>query len=275
MKLATIVTEGGTAVARVDGDRAVVLRDFADVGEVLAAGALESVAAASGSEVATDSLVYAPLVLAPSKIVCVGLNYRAHILEMKRDLPEYPVLFAKFADTLAAAGETLVLPPESGEIDWEGELAVVIGATVRRADETTARSAIAGYTIANDVSMRDWQFRTREWLQGKLWDRSTPLGPVLATPEEIPADAQLTTELDGEVMQRGDIHDLVHDPVSLVQYISTITTLRPGDIVLTGTPGGVGHARTPQRYLAPGNSVTITVDGIGSLTNDFAAEERG
>ena len=128
------------------------------------------------------------------------------------------------------------------------------------------------------------------WLGGRIFEKVAgpskldapgkykklaPLGPVLATPEEIPADAQLTTELDGEVMQRGDIHDLVHDPVSLVQYISTITTLRPGDIVLTGTPGGVGHARTPQRYLAPGNSVTITVDGIGSLTNDFAAEERG
>lgn len=275
MRLATVVTEGGTAVARVQGDRAIVLSGFGDVGAVLAAGALDAVAAASGVEIATDALVYAPLILAPSKIVCVGLNYRAHILEMKRELPEHPVLFAKFADTLAAAGETLPLPPESDEIDWEGELAVVVGTAVRRADEATARAAIAGYTIANDVSMRDWQFRTREWLQGKLWERSTPLGPVLATPEEIPADAGLTTELDGEVVQRGDIHDLVHDPVDLVRYISTITTLRPGDVILTGTPGGVGHARTPQRYLTPGSAVTITIDGIGSLTNGFAAEDAG
>ncbi len=189
--------------------------------------------------------------------------------------PQRPCHFAKFADTLAAAGETLALPPESDSIDWEGELVVVIGRTVRRADEDEARAAIAGYTIANDVSMRDWQFRTREWLQGKLWDRSTPIGPVLATPDEIPDDAYLTTSLDGEVVQRGDIHDLVHDPVHLVRYVSTITTLRPGDLILTGTPGGVGHARDPQRYLAPGSTVTVTIDGIGSLTNTFQAEDLG
>ncbi len=275
MKLATVITATGTALARIDGDRATVIDGYEDVGQVLVAGALEVVSDASGREVATDSLTYAALVPSPSKVVCVGLNYRAHILEMKRDLPDHPVLFAKFADTLAAAGETLALPPESDSIDWEGELVVVIGRTVRRADEDEARAAIAGYTIANDVSMRDWQFRTREWLQGKLWDRSTPIGPVLATPDEIPDDAYLTTSLDGEVVQRGDIHDLVHDPVHLVRYVSTITTLRPGDLILTGTPGGVGHARDPQRYLTPGSTVTVTIDGIGSLTNTFQAEDLG
>ncbi len=275
MKLATVITATGTALARIDGDRATVIDGYEDVGQVLVAGALEVVSDASGREVATDSLTYADLVPSPSKVVCVGLNYRAHILEMKRDLPDHPVLFAKFADTLAAAGETLALPPESDSIDWEGELVVVIGRTVRRADEDEARAAIAGYTIANDVSMRDWQFRTREWLQGKLWDRSTPIGPVLATPDEIPDDAYLTTSLDGEVVQRGDIHDLVHDPVHLVRYVSTITTLRPGDLILTGTPGGVGHARDPQRYLTPGSTVTVTIDGIGSLTNTFQAEDLG
>ncbi len=275
MKLATVITATGTALARIDGDRVTVIDGYEDVGQVLVAGALEVVSDASGREVATDSLTYAALVPSPSKVVCVGLNYRAHILEMKRDLPDHPVLFAKFADTLAAAGETLALPPESDSIDWEGELVVVIGRTVRRADEDEARAAIAGYTIANDVSMRDWQFRTREWLQGKLWDRSTPIGPVLATPDEIPDDAYLTTSLDGEVVQRGDIHDLVHDPVHLVRYVSTITTLRPGDLILTGTPGGVGHARDPQRYLTPGSTVTVTIDGIGSLTNTFQAEDLG
>ncbi|MEX8031481.1 fumarylacetoacetate hydrolase family protein [Microbacterium sp. 20-116] len=273
MKLCTILWNGDTAAARVEGDRAVVLEGFADVGAVLRAGTPSAVASLEGAVIALDAVRYAPVIVAPSKIVCVGLNYRAHILEMKRELPEYPVLFAKFADTLAAAGEEIALPPESPEVDWEGELAVVIGATVRRASDEEAEDAIAGYTIANDVSMRDWQFRTREWLQGKTWERSTPLGPVLATPEEIPSDARMTTTVDGVQKQVGDIHDLVHGPVDLVRYVSTITTLRPGDVILTGTPGGVGHAREPREYLASGSVVEVAIDGIGTLTNRFVPEE--
>ncbi len=273
MKLLTLHWKGATAAARVEGSRAVVLERFADVGDVLRAGSASAVAGVEGPVVDLDAAHLAPVILAPSKIVCVGLNYRAHILEMKRDLPEYPVLFAKFADTLAADGEEITLPPESPEIDWEGELAVVIGSTVRRASAEQAEDAIAGYTIANDVSMRDWQFRTREWLQGKMWERSTPLGPVLATPDEIPSDARMTTTVDGAQKQVGDIHDLVHGPVDLVRYVSTITTLRPGDVILTGTPGGVGHAREPREYLASGSVVEVTIDGIGTLRNRFAAEE--
>ena len=273
MKLLTLHWKGATAAARVEGSRAVVLERFADVGDVLRAGSASAVAGVEGPVVDLDAAHLAPVILAPSKIVCVGLNYRAHILEMKRDLPEYPVLFAKFADTLAADGEEIALPPESPEIDWEGELAVVIGSTVRRASAEQAEDAIAGYTIANDVSMRDWQFRNREWLQGKMWERSTPLGPVLATPDEIPSDARMTTTVDGAQKQVGDIHDLVHGPVDLVRYVSTITTLRPGDVILTGTPGGVGHAREPREYLASGSVVEVTIDGIGTLRNRFAAEE--
>ncbi|WP_295853600.1 fumarylacetoacetate hydrolase family protein [uncultured Microbacterium sp.] len=273
MKLLTLHWKGGTAAARVEGSRAVVLERFADVGDVLRAGSASAVAGVAGPVVEVDAAHLAPVILAPSKIVCVGLNYRAHILEMKRDLPEHPVLFAKFADTLAADGEEIALPPESPEIDWEGELAVVIGSTVRRASHEEAEDAIAGYTIANDVSMRDWQFRTREWLQGKMWERSTPLGPVLATPDEIPFDARMTTIVDGVPKQVGDIHDLVHGPVDLVRYVSTITTLRPGDVILTGTPGGVGHAREPREYLTSGSVVEVTIDGIGTLRNRFTAEE--
>jgi len=273
MRLSTIHWNGATAAARIEDGRAVVLEQYGDVGAVLRAGAPSLVASSDGPVIDLDAARYAPVILAPGKIVCVGLNYRAHILEMKRDLPEYPVLFAKFADTLAAAGEDIALPPESPEIDWEGELAVVIGSTVRRADAEQAEDAIAGYTIANDVSMRDWQFRTREWLQGKMWERSTPLGPVLATPDEIPSDARMTTSVDGVQKQAGDIHDLVHGPVDLVRYVSTITTLRPGDVILTGTPGGVGHAREPREYLASGSVVEVTIDGIGTLRNRFVAEE--
>ena len=159
MKLCTIHWQGATAAARVEGERAVVLEGHADVGDVVRTRGVEAVAGIDGPTVALDEVRFAPVVLAPSKIVCVGLNYRAHIREMKRELPEYPVLFAKFPDTLAAAGEDILLPPESPEIDWEGELAIVIGAAVRRADAAEATAAIAGYTIANDVSMR-WRARS-------------------------------------------------------------------------------------------------------------------
>ena len=275
MKLATVRRPDGSTVAvRVDGDTATEL-GAADVGEVLRGGGIASATDASGAEHPIDSLDFAPLVTQPGKVICVGLNYRAHILEMGRDLPEYPVLFAKFADCLVGDGDDIVLPPESDQIDWEGELAVVIGARVRRATPEQAEAAIAGYSICNDVSMRDWQFRTREWLQGKIWADSTPLGPVLATPDEIPAEAHMVTTVDGIEKQRGDIHDLVFSPVQLVEYISTVLPLNPGDVIITGTPGGVGHARTPQEFLAPGQTVTVTIDGIGTLSNTTVADPAG
>jgi len=273
MKLATVYLDGRTVVARIDGSRATLLDAFRDVGDLLTQGGLPHAGSAEGASLDVANLQFAPVVMNPGKIVCVGLNYRTHILEMKRELPEYPVLFAKFSDSLLAAGDTIPLPPESNEVDWEGELAVIIGSTVRRADDATAAEAIAGYSVANDVSFRDWQFRTREWLQGKAWDASLPLGPVMATPEEIPDEAYVTTHVNGVEKQRGDIHDLVHSPVDLVRYISTITTLRPGDVIITGTPGGVGHARTPAEYLKPGDVVSVTIDGIGTLENPVAREE--
>ncbi|GAA4165299.1 fumarylacetoacetate hydrolase family protein [Gryllotalpicola daejeonensis] len=278
MKLATVRgPDGSTVAVRIDGDTATEL-GVPDVGAVLRGAELSAVAETVGTQHPVESLDYAPLVTEPGKIICVGLNYRAHILEMKRDLPEYPVLFAKFADCLVGDGDDIVLPPESDQIDWEGELAVVIGTRVRRATAEQAQAAIAGYSICNDVSMRDWQFRTREWLQGKIWADSTPLGPVLATPDEIPDEAYLVTTVDGVEKQRGDIHDLVHDPVQLVEYISTVLPLNPGDVIVTGTPGGVGHAREPQEFLSAGQTVTVTIDGIGTLSNTTVAErssERG
>ena len=156
-------------------------------------------------------------------------------------------------------------------MDWEAELVVVIGRSVRRADEQHAAAAIAGFTIMNDVTMRDWQFRTREWLQGKTFEGTTPLGPVLVTPDELAGGVRpalaMTCTVDGELVQQADTSDLVFDPVALVRYVSTIGTLRPGDIIATGTPGGVGHARTPPRYLSVGQTVVTEIDGIGRLTN--------
>lgn len=274
MKVATIITEDATVAALLDGDSAVELPGIADVGALLAGPGLASAGdLAKGPRHALDAVRFGPLVPQPGKIVCVGLNYRAHILEMGRELPEHPTLFAKFAECLVSDGEDVVMPPESTQIDWEGELVVVIGSSVRRARGQEADDAIAGYTLGNDISMRDWQFRTREWLQGKAWANSTPVGPLLATAEELPTEAFLTTRIDGVEQQRGDVHDLVFTPRELVEYVSTMIPLHPGDLLFTGTPGGVGHARNPQVRLAPGQTVTVAVDGIGELSNTLVLEQ--
>jgi len=190
---------------------------------------------------------------------------------MGRELPVYPTLFPKFADTLIGAHDDIVKPAETDALDWEAELAVVIGRPVRRATEEEAADAIAGFTVMNDVSVRDWQFRTIEWTQGKIWDSSTPVGPWLVTPDELPGGVrpalQITTTVDGQVMQEDNNGTLLFDPVHLVQYISTIVRLNPGDIIATGTPSGVGHARDPKVYLVGGETVVTAVGGLGACTN--------
>jgi acylpyruvate hydrolase len=219
---------------------------------------------------------YAPVVPFPGKIVCVGLNYRTHILEMGRDLPEHPTLFSKYADALVGANDDIVVPPETDALDWECELALIIGAPVRRARGADAELAIAGFAVLNDVTCRDWQFRTREWLQGKTWEATTPLGPYLVTPDELPGGVrptlEISTRIDGETVQKDTTGDLLFDPVDLVEYVSTMVTLRPGDVIATGTPGGVGHARKPPRYLQPGQVLTTAVAGLGECHNTCVAE---
>jgi len=273
MKLATIRTDAGTAAVRVDGDTATEV-GARDVGELLAApGWRERAEAADGPVHRVGGLDYAPVVPRPGKIVCVGLNYRSHIQEMRRELPAYPTLFAKFPEALIGPYDDLVLPAESGAVDWEAELAVVMGERVRRADEDSARAAIAGYAVLNDVSMRDWQFRTGEWLQGKTFEATAPFGPHLVTNDEVAADARIVCELDGEVVQSSRISDLVFGPVELVRYISTILTLSPGDVIATGTTGGVGHARKPPRYLQPGQKLVTRIAGIGELVTPVRGPE--
>jgi len=262
-----------TAAVRVEADTLVEL-PFADVGALLATPGWHAAAAADGPEHAWAAAVFAPVVPRPSKVVCVGLNYRNHIQEMGRDLPEHPTLFAKFADCLVGAADDVVRPAETAEFDWEVELAVVVGradaAPVRRADERAAIAAIAGFTVLNDLSCRDWQFRTREWLQGKAWDSTTPVGPWLVTPDEVggvrPA-LTVTCSVDGVVMQSDSTGDLLFDPVDLVRYVSTVVRLNPGDIIATGTPGGVGHARKPPVYLDGGELLVTEIEGIGRLAN--------
>jgi acylpyruvate hydrolase len=277
MKLATIRTTTGTAAVRVDGD-AVVESGHADVGALLSEPAWrEKAAAAAGPVHDLAGAEFAPLILRPGKVVCVGLNYRNHILEMGRQLPEFPTLFAKYPEALVGAHDDIALAPESGQVDWEAELAVVIGARVRRAPREVAEDAIAGFAVLNDVTMRDWQYRTAMWDQGKTWEATTPFGPFLVTPDELPGGVRPVLDLqgsvNGELVQRASTGDLVFDPVTLVEYVSTILTLQPGDVIASGTPGGVGHARKPARYLADGDVLTTMIAGLGTAQNRAVAEK--
>jgi acylpyruvate hydrolase len=263
----------------VDDEVAVEIPGFADVGALLAAPDWRHRATtADGSEHALDGLSprsWAPPVLRPAKIVCVGLNYRTHILEMGRELPEHPTLFAKYPEALVGPYDPIVLPAHAaGAVDWEGEVAVVVGATARRLDEADAARAIAGYAVVNDVTMRDYQYRTLQWLQGKTFEATTPFGPWLtvADGDGSSLTGELRTVVDDETVQQTQVDDLVFGPAALVAYISQILTLRPGDVIATGTPGGVGHARKPPRYLRAGQTLTTTVTGLGELRNDVVAE---
>ena len=275
MRLATIRTEYGTTAARLDGDVLVPL-EAADVGELLAVGG-GGRPRQGAAPVPAAGADFAPVVPRPGKIICVGLNYRAHILETGRELPEYPTLFAKFADTLTGARDDLVLPSVSEKVDWEVELGVIIGRPVYRASVDEAEAGIAGYTVVNDVSMRDWQRRTLQWLQGKMFERSTPTGPYLVTADEVGTapDLEVRCEVDDVVMQQSRTSDLLFGAAEIVAYASQAVTLRPGDLIATGTPGGVGNARKPPVYLRPGNVLRTWIEGLGECVNRCVAEKTG
>jgi acylpyruvate hydrolase len=269
MRFATIRTPDGITAARLDGDVLVPLA-AADVGALLADGGGPAAAERAGAApVPASEARFATLIPQPSKVLCVGLNYRSHILETGRDLPQYPTLFAKFAQTLLGAHDDLVLPSVSDRVDWEVELGVVIGRPIYRATRDEAAAAIAGYTVTNDVSMRDWQRRTLQWLQGKMFERSTPVGPYLVTGDEVgdAADLEVRCEVDGAVMQQSRTSDLLFGPAEIAAYASQAITLLPGDLLLSGTPGGVGDARKPPVYLQPGQTMRTVIEGLGECVN--------
>ena len=276
MRFATIRTDQGTTAARLDGEVLIPLA-AADVGEMLAAGEGRIPEREGTPPVPVPEADFAPVVTRPGKVLCVGLNYRSHILETGRELPEYPTLFAKFADTLMGPGDDLVLPSVSERVDWEVELGVIIGQPVYRATPQQAAAAIAGYTVINDVSMRDWQRRTLQWLQGKMFEHSTPVGPYLVTPDEIDnaIDLEVKCTVDTDVMQQSRTSDLLFGPAEIVSYASQAITLRPGDVIATGTPGGVGDARKPPVYLQPGNVLRTWIEGLGECVNHCVAEKTG
>jgi acylpyruvate hydrolase len=271
MKFGTVAHSGTTRAAAhtTDGWRAL---PGPDLSAYLATGGTLGPDAPLG-EVLTGAEPLAPLPR-PGKVICCGLNYGEHIRETGRELPSHPTLFVKFADSLIGPTDDVSLLAGT-DVDWEAELAVVVGATIRSADRAAAAAAIAGYTVANDVSVRDWQYRTLQWFQGKAWDGSTPTGPVVVTPDEVdPTDGlAVTCRVNGEEVQRDSTATLVFDSADLLAYISTFTVLRPGDLVLTGTPGGVGVARDPKRFLADGDVLETEVERIGLLRNVIRLSE--
>lgn len=270
MKLATIRTAQGLRAVRVDDDVAVET-GHADVGELLRAPYWDDIArVAGGPHHSLDALDFAPLVPTPEKVICVGLNYLDHIAETGRPRPEYPTLFTKYARTLIGAHDKIQLPhdDESTQVDWEAELGIVIGTEVRRATPQQAAAAIAGFTVINDISVRDFQNRTGQFLQGKAWEATTPVGPYLVvTDPDRPAHFPISCEVDGVTMQSSNTSELRFGPVELVAYISTFITLAPGDVIATGTPGGVGAARKPPVFLQRGQTVVTRIEGVGECRN--------
>ncbi|SHH38660.1 fumarylacetoacetate hydrolase family protein [Streptomyces sp. 3214.6] len=278
MKLSTVrVADDRTAAARQEGDELVLL-PFSDVGALLAAGDdwPERAAAADGERLPLAEASLTPLIPHPNKIICLGLNYATHIKEMGRPTPAHPTLFAKYDGSLVGAHDDIHMPPVSDDLDWEAELAVVIGRSGRHVPRETALEHVAGYTVANDVTVRDWQHRTREFLSGKTFEATTPVGPALVTPDELPPGAcglTISCSVDGHTMQKSNTADLLFDVADTIAYISTIITLLPGDLILTGTPGGVGAGRDPKVFLRPGQELVTTVEGIGELRNTVVKDQ--
>ena len=210
----------------------------------------------------------------PGKIICIGLNYRDHAEEAGVEVPDYPTVFAKYPNCIIGAGEPIIIPKDSRQVDYEGELAVVIGRRGRRIPEAEAPNYIAGYAPFNDVSARDFQHRTSQWTIGKTFDTFGPMGPALVTPDEVldPHGLTLRVSIGAEILQSSNTRHLIFSVYNLIAYLSAVMTLEPGDIISTGTPGGVGAARKPPRFLKAGEVVRVEIEGLGVLENPVVNE---
>jgi acylpyruvate hydrolase len=262
--------DGSSALATVDG------AEFDDLPPLLEACGGDATRISPGRGVELDDAGLLRPVGAPTKIVCIGLNYRRHAEESGAPLPEFPMLFSKWSSALTDPDSDIPLPPESSLVDWESELAFVFGRRCRRVGAGEAHEVVFGYTAANDVSMRDFQNHTTQFLAGKTWDRSTPLGPAVIPAAELGGtspDLAITGCLNGRRMQDSRTSDLIFSIPRLVEYMTTIMTMEPGDVVLTGTPSGVGVAASPPRGLSDGDVYEVEIEGIGRLRNQFTVDE--
>jgi len=273
MRFASVMHDTTPLLVRVEGDRAQPIAGATALGRDTPSSWLAQ-ATAEGDPIPVAALHFRPAVPEPSKVICIGLNYVAHIQETQREQSDYPVLFPKFASSLAGAYDALPVPPESEAVDYEGELAVVIGERARRVAREDALAHVAGFAVANDVTMRDYQYKTHQWMQGKAWDAVTPLGPELVTTDEVGDGTGLTlrTTLNGEVVQESSTDLMIFDIPTLISTISEFTTLMPGDVILTGTPSGVGFRREPPLLLGDGDVLITEVDGVGRLENRMVSE---
>jgi 2-keto-4-pentenoate hydratase/2-oxohepta-3-ene-1,7-dioic acid hydratase in catechol pathway len=242
--------------------------DLAEVGQRLG----------QGPEIDASKIRWLPPLRRPGKILCVGLNYIAHAEEFARQKTvKYPEIFARFANTLVGHLQPIVKPAVSDMVDYEGELAVIIGRGGRNVPKELALRLVAGYSLFNDVSIRDFQKRVTQWIMGKNFDGTGPFGPWLATADELPPGAAglgISTRLNGQVMQKATTDDLIFDVAALIEYVSQAMTLSPGDLIVSGTPGGVGVARDPQVFMRDGDLCEIEIEGLGLLANKVAAEKK-
>ena len=245
---------------------------FPDLRSLLTAQSLGLIAALpepTTTDYATGEFTYLPILPNPAKILCVGLNYEDHRVETGRKKMDYPTLFTRFADTLTGHGTPMLLPTNSTSFDYEGELAVIIGKHGRHVPEDEALDLVAGYSIFNDGSIRDWQRHTNQFTPGKNFPATAGFGPTLVSKDEagILPGKSLQTHLNGQLVQSAHLGDMIFSIPEIIAYITAFTPLNPGDVIATGTPGGVGFTREPPLFLRAGDTVTVTIEGIGTLTN--------
>lgn len=286
MKLVTFAHHGQTRLGALTADDHIVDLNRAD--PQIPADMLAFLAAGDGARIlAQRALVEAPATAVvargavsllapiprPGKIICIGLNYREHAAESNQPIPEYPTVFAKYNNTVVGPGAAIVLPTVTEKVDYEAEFAVVIGRTARNVAAADAMSYVAGYTIFNDVSARDYQMRTSQWTVGKTFDTFGPMGPALVSADEItdPHALDISLSINGEVLQSSNTHELIFTVNQLIEDLTSYMTLEPGDLISTGTPSGVGSARRPQRWLRAGDIVRVEVAGLGVLENPVVA----
>ena len=250
---------------------------FADLRSVLEAGALDQLKALEALEpdCAEEDITYLPVIPNANKIICVGINYMGHIKETGREIPSHPVLFTRFADSMVGHGQPLIRPRVSEDFDYEGELAVIIGKTARHVSHEDAMDYVAGYSCCNEGSVRDYQYHSIQFTAGKNFYRSGGFGPWMVTSDEQsdPTQFHLQTRLNGNVLQDSPVNDICFDIPHLIEYCSIWTPLAPGDVLVTGTPGGVGRVRKPPIWMKPGDIVEVDIRGVGVLRNTIADED--
>jgi 2-keto-4-pentenoate hydratase/2-oxohepta-3-ene-1,7-dioic acid hydratase in catechol pathway len=283
MRFVTIHRTGYTEPGIWLDDQVIALGDagFHDIISLIAGGAdsIDRVFRWIDHPPSRDRFAFADVRLAapiprPPKVICIGLNYRDHAEETGMAIPTVPTVFAKFPNTVIGPGDPIVLPKNSTKPDYEAELAVVIGKGGRHIPESEWLDHVFGYTVLNDVSARDFQLATSQWMIGKTFDTFCPIGPMIVTTDEIedPHALGISTTVGGELLQNSNTGNLIFKIPQLIAHLSSVFTLEPGDVIATGTPAGVGFARKPPRFLRPGDEVTVTVEGIGSLTNPVIGE---